>query len=239
MSGGEALIELGAVEVRRDGRRILDVERLRIDRGRTLLLTGANGAGKSTLLKLLAGLLLADAGSLRCRGVEMARGSAARYCRGRHVYLHQTPYMFDGSVRDNLAYGLRQRDEPRATRDAEVDQALAWADLDALALRHARALSLGEQQRVALGRARLLDPSLLLLDEVGANLDGANQRLVQTLIAERRARGASVVVATHEPAPLLALVDFHLHLDGGRLAVVQRDFGSVVPLRRPRTPGRS
>ena len=167
----------------------------------------------------------------------------AGFGRGRHVYLHQTPYMFDTTVEQNIAYGLRVRGQSPAARQAEVRAALAWAGLDALATRPARELSLGEQQWVALTRAYVLAPSTLLLDEITANLDGDHRRQVHDMLLALRERATCVVFATHDPAPLLSRVDSHLHLDAGRLALPTRSDVQIIPLRReggrPERPSRS
>lgn len=226
------LLEVQSLTLSRAGRVVLDIDTLRLEPARILLLTGANGAGKTSLMKVLAGLGVADSGVFHGLGMSMSCREAARFCRGRHVYLHQTPYMFDSSVAQNVAYGLRVRGQTLATRHAEVQAALAWAGLEALATRPARALSLGEQQRVALTRAYVLAPNALLLDEITANLDAEHRRQVHDMLGALRERGTSVVFATHDPAPLLARVDHHLHLEAGRLTPPTRGTGQVVPLRR-------
>lgn len=176
-------------------------------------------------------------------GTPMSCAEAARFCRGRHVYLHQTPYMFDATVEQNIACGLRVRGQSPAARQAEVRAALAWAGLEALAARPARELSLGEQQRVALTRAYVLAPSTLLLDEISANLDGDHRRQVHDMLLALRERATCVVFASHDPAPLLSRVDSHLDLDGGRLALPTRSDVQIIPLRReggrPARPSRS
>lgn len=245
MSGNAfaTLLEAEALGLQRVRRTILDIDALRLEAAQIVLLTGANGAGKTSLLKVLAGLHTADSGRFHGLGTPMNCEEAARYCRGRHVYLHQTPYMFDASVEQNIAYGLRVRGQPLHTRQAEVRAALAWAGLEALAARPARELSLGEQQRVALTRAYVLAPSALLLDEITANLDAAHRRHVHDMLSALRERGTCVVFATHDPAPLLSRVDHHLHIEAGRLTPPARGDAQVVPLRRdashPAQPGRS
>ena len=237
------LFEAHGLTQQRGGRQVLAIDALRLDAAQIVLLTGANGAGKTTLLKVLAGLSIADRGVFQCLGTPMSCVEAARFCRGRHVYLHQTPYMFDTTVEQNIAYGLRVRGQSPAARQAEVRAALAWAGLDALATRPARELSLGEQQWVALTRAYVLAPSTLLLDEITANLDGDHRRQVHDMLLALRERATCVVFATHDPAPLLSRVDSHLHLDAGRLALPTRSAVQIIPLRReggrPERPSRS
>ena len=231
---GEALIEVTDLVVDRGGRRVLDIAHLRVDRGRTIVLRGDNGSGKTTLLKTLAGLLVAGSGQFHCLGSPMVPRAAARFCRGRHIYLHQTPYMFDGTVADNVAYGLGQRGRDRAQRQLEIRDALAWAQLDHLSARPALQLSTGEQQRVALVRARILAPVLLLLDEITANMDSASRQRTHAMLSDLERAGSSVILATHDPAAATLGHAERLDLAAGRFVTPQRADGpaAVIPLHR-------
>jgi tungstate transport system ATP-binding protein len=226
------LIEIRDLAITLARRRVLDIDHLCVERGVIIMLVGDNGSGKTTLLKMLAGLLVAQSGSFHCLGVSMSRRGAARFCRGRHIYLHQTPYMFDGTVEDNVAYGLKQRGRDPSQRRIEIRDALAWADLEHLVHRRASELSTGEQQRVALTRARILIPSLLLLDEITANMDIESRRRTYDMVADLRRGGSSVVFATHDHEPIEAMCDVRFELEGGSLAVGSRHAASVVSIRR-------
>jgi tungstate transport system ATP-binding protein len=233
---GEALIEITDLALDRGGRRVLDIAHLRVNRGRATLLHGDNGSGKTSLLKMLAGLLVASDGRFRCLGNPMLPRAAARFCRGRHIYLHQTPYMFDGTVEDNVAYGLglHGRGRNRAQRRFEILDALAWAELDHLIARPALQLSTGEQQRVALVRARILAPALLLLDEITANMDSASRQRTHAMIADLERAGSSVILATHDPAAAALAHAERLELAAGRFVTPDRASPSaaVIPLHR-------
>ena len=231
---GNGLIEVSELGFNRGLEAVLDVRHLHIARGQAILLTGDNGSGKTTLLKVLAGLLTASRGVFRCLGVPMDARLAARFCRGRHVYLHQSPYMLDASVEENIAYGLRLRGRDRTQMRVEIRDMLAWASLEDFARRRARALSTGEQQRVALTRARVLAPSLLLLDEITANMDAASRHRVCTMITDLKQSGASVVLASHEHGALQSLCDQRLELVRGTLRVAPgaATGSAVVPLHR-------
>lgn len=228
---GASLIGVTGLGLRLARRKVLDVERIVIERGQVSILTGPNGAGKTTLLKVLAGLLQANEGHFECLGSAMAPAAAARFCRGRHIYLHQTPYLFDGTVADNIAYGLKQRGRDAAERRIEIRDALAWAGLEHLGARSARELSAGERQRVALTRARILNPALLLLDEITANMDTASRRRTYSLIADLREGGSSVVFATHAGDDVDITIDARLEMAEGRLRS-PRTGAAVIPLRR-------
>ncbi|MCB1748079.1 MAG: ABC transporter ATP-binding protein [Gammaproteobacteria bacterium] len=224
------LVELAGVHLARGGRRVLDIDHLAVRRGQVLSLSGANGSGKTSLLKLMAGLLIADGGTLRCLGTSMRARAAARFCRGRHVYLHQVPYLFDGTVEDNVDYGLKLRGRDPAQRRVEIRDALAWAELDHLLDRPARQLSGGEQQRVALVRARILAPTLLLLDEITANMDRDSRRRTYAMVEDLRQCGSSVVFASHDAEALAALGDTALVLAAGRLGAARPAPAAIIRL---------
>lgn len=201
-------------------REVLRIERLEIPASGILALQGDNGSGKTTLLKLLSGLLVASGGAWQMGTKDLSPRDAARFCRGRHVYLHQAPYLFDSSVRDNISYGLARRGLNTAERRTAVAEALRWAGLEHLAERPASALSSGEKQRVALTRAWILRPRLLLLDEITSNMDQHSRGRTLELLQELSSGGAAIVIATHDREILNTLGDRHLSLVAGALTPV-------------------
>ena len=150
----------------------LDIEELTIAEGRLYTLTGANGAGKSTLLSILAFLTPPTSGEIFYAGkrVDWSQGSVEEY-RRKVTLLHQSPYLFGGSVDDNVAFGLKVRGIPGEERRRRIDEALDVVGLRGFRDRKARELSGGESQRVAMARALALKPEVLLLDEPLANID--------------------------------------------------------------------
>jgi tungstate transport system ATP-binding protein len=154
---------------------------------------------------------------------------AQNFYRHDVIYLHQQPYLFDSSVWNNIAYGLKRAGVAKAEVDSRVEQALEWAGLGTLAARNARKLSGGEQQRVALTRAWVLSPRVLLLDEPLASMDHESRERSYFLIQRLKTEGIGVVIASHEFERLTAVADAHLRLDAGTLC--------AVSLRTPkRTP---
>ena len=205
----------------------LDIEGLTIAEGRLYTLTGANGAGKSTILNILAFLAPPTSGEIFYAGKRVARepGSMAEY-RGKVTLLHQSPYLFGGTVHDNVAFGLKARGLRGEAQRRKVDKALAGVGLQGFRDRKARELSGGEAQRVAMARALVLEPEVLLLDEPLANIDRETAGLLETAIASLPARGTTVVLVTHDPEQTDRLDGESILLEGGKV-VIQRP-----PVRR-------
>jgi len=178
------------------GTQILSIPQFSIAAGEAVLLVGRNGAGKSTLLRILAGLERADSGTLWLEGTPLPRAPQRQLSR-RVIYLHQQPYLFDSRVSDNIEYGLRCARVPATERRARIDQALAWSGLAHLAGRHAKTLSGGEKQRIALARAWVLKPSLLLLDEPTANMDRESREQTYFLVRRLVNEGMAVLMTSH------------------------------------------
>jgi len=192
-----------------------------------ILLSGQNGAGKTTLLRIIAGLLRPDSGQYQIYGHSHATNW--RYARPwllkNIVYLHQDPFIFDISVRKNISYGLCRRGISKKKICSIVDDALEWGALTHLADRNGFCLSGGEKQRVALLRAWVLNPALLLLDEPIANMDDNGRHSTLFLIRRLISNGAGIIITAHEPRQFLPIMDRHLCLEKGEIHTV-----TTVPL---------
>ena len=200
------------------GRLLLDIDELCLHAGRCVALSGRNGVGKSTLMRMLAGIEQADALALHRNDGPLLRGRAARnWVRGQVIYVHQHPYLFDRRVADNIGYGLRCRGIVGAEAARRVDEALDWAGLSHLRERNAREVSGGERQRLALARAWVLRPRLLLLDEPTANLDAQARQQAFEMVDRLTTNGVGVLLATHEYPAVAHLCDRHWLLRDGRL----------------------
>jgi tungstate transport system ATP-binding protein len=190
------LYRLEAVTKSHAGRDVLRVERLEMRMGEVTCLIGPTGAGKSTLLRILAGVEAPTAGSLEYLGRCLTGQELPLDLRRRITLVFQRPLLLAGTVRDNVEFGLRLRGLERRHRQAEA--MLERLGLNGLASRAARTLSGGETQLVALARALVVEPEVLLLDEPTANLDPARVALVESVVAEvHRERGTTVIMATH------------------------------------------
>lgn len=197
---------------------VLDVDELTIAADRLYTLTGANGAGKSTLLALLAFLSPPTSGEIWFAGERMDwRNGTARRQRRKVTLLHQSPYLFRGSVYDNVAFGLTARGIRGEKQRQIVDEALEIVALRGFRDRTAQELSGGESQRVAMARAWAFRPEVLLLDEPLANLDREVAGLLEGVIASLPAQGTTVVMTTHDPGQPGRLKSETIVMERGRI----------------------
>ena len=197
---------------------VLNIEDLTILEGRLYTLFGANGAGKSTLLNILAFLLPPTAGEIYYDGrrVDWSRGSLEEK-RKKVTLLHQSPYLFGGTVFANVAFGLKARGIPKEEQQRLVEKALDVVGLREFGERKARELSGGEAQRVAMARALVLSPEVFLLDEPLANIDRETAGLLEDVIASLPSLGTTVVMTTHDPDLPNRLNGASILLEGGRV----------------------
>jgi tungstate transport system ATP-binding protein len=213
----QALLEVEGLVRRLGGRRVLDGIGLSVERGQGYVLSGDNGSGKTTLLRVLSGIDAADAGVLRFQGEQTQLPRYPEGWRLRAVYVHQHPYLFHTSVAQNIAYGLKARGEPRERWRPMVEDAIDWAGVREVVAVPPQKLSGGERQRVAMARAKVLAPQLLLLDEPTANLDADGRRRTIELLARLCAEGVSVLIACHDREIIDLPGVRRFHLEGGKL----------------------
>lgn len=155
-----SMICITELTVTKSGQTICHVANATVPHGSTVGVTGPNGSGKSTLLRVLAGIETAFAGECVVDASVIDR-----------VFVHQSPYLFSGTVLSNVEYGLKARSTSRSARQEQAALWLERFDIAHLATRSVESLSGGERRRTALARACVLQPKLLLLDEPLAELD--------------------------------------------------------------------
>lgn len=215
-------------------RHLLDGVSLALQGGRAVLLSGENGAGKTTLLRILAGLEKPAACMVDFSPERDAKPRPWTQCRRRLqrevMYLHQSPYMFDGSVSHNLALAL-PRAMPRLQRGEKIRQALEWAQLAALHEARAKTLSGGEKQRVSLARAWLRQARILLLDEPVSNMDGESQARTVALLERLKEARVALMISSHNFDAFRQLIDRRLVLESGKLHAASPLSCRVAPAR--------
>ena len=182
------MLQIRDLQVDKAGQTVCSVPELEVGRGERVAVIGSNGCGKTTLLRVVAGLEREFTG--RCQVDAAPRD---------RVYLHQSPYLFRGSVLFNASYGLAARHVPRRERLATAREWLGTMGVERLVHRRCRHLSGGERRRVALARALAIPADLLLLDEPFADLDEPGIDLVcRALSALPR---ATILIASPVPLP--------------------------------------
>lgn len=200
MSISETIIETIDLGQRLGGRDVLRNINLRIDRGEVFALIGPTGSGKTTLLRLLDLIDSPSQGRVYFDGTDVTEAAGHRLeARRRMAFVLQKPVVFNTSVYDNVAYGLKWRGTSRDSIRARVDDVLEMVDLADFRKRNARTLSGGEVQRVAIARAIAIEPEVLLLDEPTANLDPVSTVKIESLISDILQRyRTTIVMATHD-----------------------------------------
>jgi len=186
-------------------------------------LFGRSGAGKTSIVNMLAGLLRPDAGHIEIDGrvlFDHEAGIDLPPEKRRLGYVFQESRLFPHyTVRGNLSYGMRRRDE--GARKIDFDTVVKVLGIGHLLDRRPRQLSGGEKQRVALGRALLASPELMLMDEPLASLDAARKQEVLPLVEALRDRFAvPIVYVTHSMDEIVRLADTLVLIDDGRVAAV-------------------
>lgn len=162
---------------------------LDIGAGRRVAVLGANGAGKSVLLRALHGLIAPTSGTITWEGEAARKRSQAM--------VFQRPVLLRRSAIANIEYALAVNGAGAAERRRLAQRAIERVGLAHVAARQARALSGGEQQRIALARAWALEPAVLFLDEPTSSLDPAAASEVERIVGEIHAAGTNVVMTTH------------------------------------------
>jgi tungstate transport system ATP-binding protein len=224
------VLEAEAVEVRYDGRVVLDMPSLEVMPGEVLAVIGPNGAGKSTLARVLALLTRPTRGTVRLHGVAPRTEAERLAWRRRMACVFQEPLLCRGSVLYNARLACRLRGVPRPEADRRARDWLGRLGIAALADRPVERLSGGEAQRASLARAFAATPEVLFVDEPFAALDApTRETLLDDLGRLLPAAGITTVLITHDRTEALRLGDRVAVLLDGRLAELgppERVFGA-------------
>lgn len=201
----------------------------KIDEGQVVSLIGANGAGKSTTLNTISGLLKPDSGSIRFMGTEISGWSPHRITRQHLIQVPEGRQIIANmSVMENLLIGTHVRDGAKVPDDLE-GIFRRFPRLDERRTQKAGLLSGGEQQMLAVGRALMMRPRLLMLDEPSMGLAPLLVNQVFDIIADIKAQGIPILLVEQNARKALQLADYVYVLDRGRVvnegpaAALQRD----------------
>ncbi|MRS12868.1 MAG: ABC transporter ATP-binding protein [Actinobacteria bacterium] len=203
---GMPVISAKGIIVRYHRRTVLDVPDFDLRDGETHAVLGPSGSGKSTLMRVVGLLERPTEGSVSLDGVAVDVGD--RRARLSMAAVFQNPYLFKGTVEQNVAYGLALRRVPADERDDCVARALDRVGLAGTQRESALRLSGGEAQRVALARALVLEPRILLLDEPLSYLDPLiKRRLVGDFSEILAAEGVTALYVTHDQDEAMVVAD--------------------------------
>ena len=218
------MIHVDHLTVRYGSQPVLQDVSLDVERGEFLLVSGPSGCGKSTLALTLAGLIpqampATVAGTVTVNGLDTQAHPLPQLSRQVGVvFQNPATQLFNATVEEEVAFAPRNLDLPGEEIAARVRESLAATGIEHLRRRPVRALSGGEQQRVAIATVLALRPPVLILDEPTANLDWQGvEQVTATLARLHRERGLTVLLIEHRLAAVAPLASRVVLLDGGRV----------------------
>ncbi|HWR39746.1 MAG TPA: ATP-binding cassette domain-containing protein [Patescibacteria group bacterium] len=210
------IIQCDNVNLSKNGQSLLQHISFEVRQGELVGITGPSGSGKTSLLRMINLLHSPTAGTIRYKGKDIMDYDPMQL-RREVGYLLQKPYLFEGTVRDNLAYPYFIRQQ--TPNETEITAYLTQVNLPTTILeKHGSEMSGGEQQRIALVRSLLAKPEVLLLDEISAALDEENTLIIERLIqTERQAKNTTVLFISHNTEQLRRLAEKVFYLEQGQL----------------------
>jgi len=214
------LLSLRDVQHAYGGRRVLAIGELDLERRSVAAVVGPNGSGKSTLLRLLACVEAPTRGSVLLDGQAVRTAAERRRARRRITLVEQRPFLFAGTVRENLRYALSLHGLRGSGADSRLGAALERLGIGGLGDRNARALSEGETQKAAVARALALEPDALLMDEPASAADPTSTGALYRILDEERRRGAALCFASHQLEEAYRWSDRLLALTDGQTSPV-------------------
>jgi ABC-type sugar transport system ATPase subunit len=206
------LYDLKDLVFERNSRFALRVKEFSLELGENVTLVGQNGSGKTTFLRILSFLEKPDSWTRFLYKGQPYAGNVELNGLG---LLKQQPYLFHGTVIQNLAYPLKLRRLPPPEIRRRVETMLATMELGHLARARARDISGGEQKRLALGRVLIADPEYLLLDEPTSHLDVRSRSVIEDILKKTE---KTILLATHDLPFALRMSDRVLHMRSGRVS---------------------
>lgn len=218
MNESKPILEAKNIEVERGGTIILNVSSFLIQKGEILSMIGPNGAGKTTLLQTLSYLLKPFQGEIYFKGEKVKSNHSVFEYRRRLAMVFQEPLLFDTTVYDNVASGLKIRGMKRSEMSGRITEQLDRFGIGHLSDRSAKTLSGGEAQRTSLARAFALRPEILLLDEPFSSLDPPTRdSLIEDLEHILRQTRTTAIFATHDRLEALRLSNRIAVMNEGRI----------------------
>ena len=212
------IVELEEIYKNYENLQVLKDINVQIKRGTSTAIVGPTGSGKTVLLKLIDLLEKPSSGTVYFEGIDANESNDTQLNIRRQIgMVFQKPLAFKASVYDNIAYGLKIRGR-KENMDKRIKELLELIGLPGYDDRNALKLSGGETQRLALARAMITDPKLLLLDEPTANLDPISKKKLEEIIIKiNRESETTIIMTTHDLSQSQKLADRMIILDNGQI----------------------
>jgi molybdopterin-binding protein len=199
---------------------VLDIDSLFFGNSKIYAIVGPNGSGKTTLMNILNLLDKPDEGIILYREKNIRQHSKSDILKIKRVMtlVHQKPFLFQTTVYNNIAYGLKLRKESINNYDSKIRDVLAMVGLSGFEKRNAYQLSGGEAQRVVIARALAIEPQILFLDEPTSNIDLRNIDVIERIITKiNQETKATVIFTTHDLSQAYRLADEIISLLDGKI----------------------
>jgi len=218
VSVSETVLSAEGLKVELGGAPVLDIPSFYMKEKEVLAIVGPNGSGKTTLLLALACLLKPVAGRISHRGEPLGSHDAAFWFRRKISMVFQEPLLFDTTVFNNVASGLKIRGLSKTCVNERVMKYLRCFQCDHLVRRSARKLSGGESQRISLARAFAIEPEIIFLDEPFSSLDPPTRHgLIHDLNKIVKETGTTTVMVTHLESEALSMSSRIMVMNAGRI----------------------
>lgn len=216
----EILLQIEKVKKRYNDRVVLDIDTSTFEKGQVYAVVGPNGSGKTTLINILSLLDKPDEGKILFKGKDIWQNPKQNILNSRRkmTLVHQKPFLFQTTVFNNIAYGLKIRGIPVHQNEEKIHKALAMVGLSGFEKRNALQLSGGEAQRVVIARALAIEPEVLFLDEPTANIDLRHIDVIERIIKKiNQEMKTTVIFNTHDLSQAYRLADGMVSLLDGKI----------------------
>lgn len=190
---------------------VLDIKNITIKKNKIYGLVGANGSGKTTLMKILSGLLKINKSAIYYKGLDIKK--CYNILNKNTVYIHQSPYLFSGTVYDNLKYPLHLNKIPETEYNEIIEKALIQLGIQNLKLKRNYELSSGEIQKTAIARALILNREIMFFDEPTSNLDNKSIDILKKTLIDKNQKNSTLIVSSHNSLFLQDFCDKIIYLD--------------------------
>lgn len=194
-----------------------------IKKGECFVIIGPNGSGKTTLLRIIALLESPTKGRILSNSEDLSQISRKEKViyRRKFSFVRQKPVVRSTTVFNNIAYGLRVRGLKYDEYRKSVNEMIEFIGLEGMENKNARSLSGGEMQRVAIAMNFVINPEIYLLDEVSANLDSMNVKLLEDFIMRiKQDKGKTIIMSTHDPLEAIKYADRIAVLNNGQITQI-------------------